>query len=146
MKDQITILTIAIASSTSSLFLPATRPLKDSSASLSFFRRTCFSNDAASLSLACISPSEKKRKEKKKKIIFESFDFIENSHSYSFTTVESNNKESSNTWVQQTIKGIKLFPNSIYTSLQKEIQERENSKTSHHFALVQGYIGSINRK
>lgn len=91
-------------------------------------------------------PKWKKRKEKKKKLIFESFDFIENSHSYSFTTVESNNKESSNTWVQQTIKGIKLFPNSIYTSLQKEIQERENSKTSHHFALVQGYIGSINRK
>lgn len=47
-------LTIATASSTSSLFLPATRPLKASSASLSFFRSTCFSHEAASLSLACI--------------------------------------------------------------------------------------------
>jgi hypothetical protein len=45
--------TMAIASSTSSLFLPATRPFNDSSASLSFFNRTCFSNEAASLSLAC---------------------------------------------------------------------------------------------
>jgi hypothetical protein len=44
---------MAIASSTSSLFLPATRPFNDSSASLSFFNRTCFSNEAASLSLAC---------------------------------------------------------------------------------------------
>lgn len=45
-------LTIEIASATSSLFLPATRPFKDSSASRSFFKRTCFSSEAASLSLA----------------------------------------------------------------------------------------------
>ncbi|KAJ0568061.1 hypothetical protein HanIR_Chr06g0291851 [Helianthus annuus] len=47
-----------IATSTSSLFLPTTRPLRDSSASLSFFKRTCFSKLATSLCLACSSKNE----------------------------------------------------------------------------------------
>ena len=60
---------MAIASSTSSLFLPATRPLKDSSASRSFFKRTCFSKEAASLSLACNSPKKKETQNNNKKIL-----------------------------------------------------------------------------
>lgn len=48
-------LTIEIAFSTSSLFRPAKRPLKCSNASLSFFRRTCPSKEATSLSFAWIT-------------------------------------------------------------------------------------------
>jgi hypothetical protein len=44
--------TIEMAFSTSSLFRPAIRPLKDSRASLSFFKRTCPSKEATSLSFA----------------------------------------------------------------------------------------------
>jgi len=45
-------LTIDMAFSTSSLFRPAIRPLNDSRASLSFFKRTCPSKEATSLSFA----------------------------------------------------------------------------------------------
>lgn len=55
--------TIDIASSISSLFRPATRPLRDSSTSRSFLRRTCLSSEAAFLNFAWkLSPSQRHHK------------------------------------------------------------------------------------